>query len=127
MLLIERSIFKGQELKTRNGLKLKKLQKLQFLFVTSSVGLSMLASLVLGFIVGLTLMVAVFIAVILYINKRQTKVSSLGFNDSDKSSNEISYPNYSGCKLTYVCLSCGTKVSDRTCRRCGSHMKKVVF
>lgn len=60
-------------------------------------------------------MMAVFIAVILYINKRQTKVSSLGFRDSDKSSNERSYPNYSGSKLTYVCLSCGTKVSDRRC------------
>lgn len=62
-----------------------------------------------------SLMMAVFIAVILYINKRQTKVSSLGFRDSDKSSNERSYPNYSGSKLTYVCLSCGTKVSDRRC------------
>jgi hypothetical protein len=85
----------------------------------------MLAYYMLGFIVGLVLMVAVFIAVILYINKRQTKVTSLGFRHSD-SNNERSYPNYSGSDLTYVCLSCGTKVSDR-CRRCRPHMKKVVF
>jgi len=62
-------------------------------------------------------MVAVFIEVILYINKRQTKVSSLGFRDD----------TFNGSTLTYVCLSCGTKVSDMTCRRCGSHMKKVLF
>jgi hypothetical protein len=72
-------------------------------------------------------MVAVFIAVILYIDKRQTKVSSLGFRDSDKSSDERSYPNYNGSKLMYVCLSCGTKVSDRMCRRCGSHMKSGIL
>jgi hypothetical protein len=43
---------------------------------------------------------------------------------SDKSSNERSYSSYGSSKLTYDCLSCGTEVSDRTCRKYGSHMKK---
>jgi hypothetical protein len=46
--------------------------------------------------------------------------TSLGFRDSEilMSNTESSFHNYSGRKLTYVCLSFGTKVSDRACRRC---------
>jgi hypothetical protein len=109
-------------------LKLKQLQKFQLLFISSSFGLSMLATYMMGFILGLTLMIAVLIAIIFYINKRQAKVlRSLGFRDSDIGSNERPYANGSSGKLRYACLSCGTKVSGRTCRKCGSHMKKVIF
>lgn len=81
----------------------------------------MLATFLLGFILSLTLMIAVFVGIIFYIRKRQ-----VGFREADISSDKRGYVNGS-TKLRYVCLSCGTKVSGRTCRKCGSHMKKVVF
>jgi hypothetical protein len=73
----------------------------------------MLAIYMIGFILGLTFMIGVFIGIIFYVNKRQAKlVRSLGLKDSDINNNERLYANRN-IKLKYVCLSCGAKVSGR--------------
>lgn len=94
---------------------------LQLLFVGGSAGLSMLATYLLGYLLGLTMMVAILVGFNLYIRKRRVEVLKFfGVKDAgiDSSSNT---------KIRYICLSCGTKVFGRTCKKCGSHMKKVVF
>jgi hypothetical protein len=107
---------------------LKQLQKMQLLFVSCSVGLSMLATYLLGFLLGLILMVALFVGINLYIRKRQAKaLEFFGVREADIENGRVYGNVSSSTKLRYVCLSCGAKVTTRTCRKCGSHMKKVVF
>ncbi len=93
------------------------------LVVVPIIGASMLATYFLGFVIGFISNMFMFIVVILYIQRKKWK--EFGFNDKleryygDRSSDDT--------KLSYLCLSCGSKVDGRTCIKCGSHMKKGVF
>ena len=92
------------------------------LFAFAIMGASMLATYFLGFVIGFILIVFMFIGVILYIQRKGSNVERGGYYDST-SSGSTDF----NTKPIYVCLACGSNVSERTCRKCGSHMKKVVF
>ena len=77
-----------------------------------------------GFLIGIAINIAIFLGLIFYIRKKQTKgLRSFGFSDERAGGG---YTN-SGTGLKYVCLSCDAKVSGSRCSRCGSKMKKPVF
>jgi hypothetical protein len=80
--------------------------------------------------IGLGLFLFAYVGFIVYTRKRESNtLNSLGLSNSnsdtatDDANNNIS----GGSKIIYICLSCGKKVSGRSCRKCGSHMKKAVF
>lgn len=118
-------------------IKLKQLQRFQLLFISGSIGFSMLVTYLFGLILGLAIVIASYIGVIVYIRRREAKLlKSLGFRDSDSDDNLNNWPHVNinsndsssnRSKPTYVCLVCGRKVSGRICSKCGSRMKKVVF
>jgi hypothetical protein len=96
------------------------------LFAFAIMGASMLATYFLGFVIGFVLIVFMSIGVILYIQRKGSKelgsnVERGGYHGGSSSSARL------GTKLSYVCLACDSKVSERTCGKCGSHMKKAVF
>jgi hypothetical protein len=91
------------------------------LVVVPIIGASMLATYFLGFVLGFISNMFMFIVVILYIQRKKWK--EFGFNDKQ----EGYYGRSDDTKLSYLCLSCGSKVNGRTCIKCGSHMKKGVF
>ncbi|HET7147630.1 MAG TPA: hypothetical protein VFI73_03945 [Candidatus Nitrosopolaris sp.] len=99
-----------------------KLIKRGLLFAFALMGASMLATYFFGFVIGFMLNVFMFIGVILYIQRKAFNVERRGYYGGSSSANADF-----NTKLAYVCLACGNKVSERTCRECGSHMKKVVF
>lgn len=104
---------------------LKPVLKRQLLFVGGSLGLSLISTYFFGFLIGLTLNIVLFIAVIFYIRRRQMKALRLfGFGD-EKVGGRSFIGGYG--KLNYLCIVCGTKVSGRKCRKCGSNMKKPIF
>ncbi|MGC2429154.1 MAG: hypothetical protein WA421_19125 [Nitrososphaeraceae archaeon] len=105
--------------------RLKPVLKRQLLFVGASLGISLVSTYFFGFLIGFTLNIALFIAVIFYIRRKQMKALGLfGFGDE-----KVGGPSFTGGyrKLNYLCLLCGTKVSGKKCGKCGSHMKKPVF
>jgi len=90
-------------------------------------GASILATYFLGFVIGLMFNVFMVIAVVLYIQRKQSK--EIGYNAERGGYYGSSSSVSSGfsTKPSYVCLACDSKVSERTCGKCGSHMKKAVF
>jgi hypothetical protein len=99
-----------------------KLVKRGLLFAFAIMGASTLATYFLGFVIGFMLNVFMFIGVILYIQRKGSNVERGGYYDST-SSGSTDF----NTKPIYICLACGSDVSERSCRKCGSHMKKVVF
>jgi hypothetical protein len=98
--------------------------KRQLLFIGASLGISLVLTYFFGFLIGFALNIAIFVGLIFYIRKKQTKgLRSFGFSDERAGGG---YAN-SGTGLKYVCLSCDAKVSGSKCSRCGSKMKKPVF
>ena len=114
--------------------------KLQILFVGVSVGISLIVTYFFGFMIGSVLNIVMLFGIIYYIRRKQEFGSSSSlFGFSDKSPS-FSSPSSSSSRISsnssitntdrnikYVCLTCSTKVTGRTCRKCGSHMKKPVF
>jgi ribosomal protein L40E len=113
--------------------------KLQILFVGVSVGISLIVTYFFGFMIGSVLNIVMLFGLIYYIRRKQEFGSSSLFGFSDKSPS-FSSPSSSSSRISsnssitntdrnikYVCLTCSTKVTGRTCRKCGSHMKKPVF
>jgi cbb3-type cytochrome oxidase subunit 3 len=97
------------------------------LFAVPIIVAGMLATIFLGFVIGFILVVFMFIGVILYIQRKASKERGFnaqrgGYYDGNSSSSA----GFS-TKPSYVCLACDSKVSERTCGKCGSHMKKAVF
>jgi hypothetical protein len=95
------------------------------LFAAAIMGASMLATYFLGFVIGFMLNVFMVIGVVIYIQRKQSK--EIGYNaerggyyGSSSSAGFSTRPNY-------VCLACGSKISERTCSNCGSHMKRAEF
>src|SRR5919204_6625999 len=117
---------------------IKSMLKLQILFVGVSVGISLIVTYFFGFMIGSVLNIVMLFGIIYYIRRKQEfgSFSSSLFGFSDKSpspsssssriSNNSSITN-TDRNIKYVCLTCSTKVTGRTCRKCGSHMKKPVF
>jgi hypothetical protein len=99
-----------------------KLVKRGLLFAFAIMGASMLATYFLGFVIGFMLNVFMFIGVILYIQRKRFNVERGGYYGSS-SSGSAGF----NTKPIYICLACGSNVSERSCRKCGSQMKKVVF
>ena len=97
------------------------------LFAVAIMGAGMLATNFLGFVIGCILIVFMFIGVILYIQRKGSKEP--GFNAERGGYYGSSSSSSAGfsTKPSYVCLACDSKVSERTCGKCGSHMKKAVF
>jgi hypothetical protein len=93
------------------------------LVVVPIIGASILATYFLGFVIGFITNMFMFILVILYFQRK--KWMEFGFNDNQEGyyGSHISKDT----KLSYQCLSCGSKVNGKTCIKCGSHMKKGVF
>ena len=117
--------------------------KLQILFVGVSVGISLIVTYFFGFMIGSVLNIVMLFGLIYYIRRKQTKEfgsssssSLFGFSDkspspspsspSSRISSNSSITN-TDRNIKYVCLTCSTKVTGRTCRKCGSYMKKPVF
>jgi hypothetical protein len=98
------------------------LVKRGLLFAFAIMGASMLATYFLGFVIGFMLNVFMFVGVILYIQRKGFNLERGGYYGSS-SSGSADF----NTKPIYVCLACGSNVSERTCHKCGSHMKKVVF
>jgi hypothetical protein len=98
------------------------LVKRGLLFAFAIMVASMLATYFLGFVIGFMLNVFMFVGVILYIQRKGFNVERGGYYGSS-SSGSADF----NTKPIYVCLACGSNVSERTCHKCGSHMKKVVF
>jgi hypothetical protein len=86
----------------------------------------MLATYFLGFVIGFMLNVFMFIGAMFYIQRKRSK--EIGFN-AERGGYYGSSSGSAGfsTKPSYVCLACGSKVSGRTCGKCGSQMKKAVF
>ena len=87
-------------------------------------GLSMLTTYFLGFVLGFILTMFMFIVVILYIQRKKWK--EFGFSD-EKQGYYGGASSSDGTKPSYVCLACGSKINGSTCDKCGSHMKKGEF
>lgn len=112
---------------------LKQIQRFRLLFLGGSIGLTMLLTYLFGLVLGLGLFLSAYIGFIVYTRKRESNtLNSLGLSNSnsDTATNKGQHANNNisgGSKIMYICLSCGRKVSGRTCRKCGSRMKKAVF
>ena|SRR5437899_6569107 len=106
----------------RNG----KLIQRGLLFAVVIMGASMLATYFLGFVIGFMLNVFMFIGAMFFIQRKRSK--EIGFN-AERGGYYGSSSGSAGfsTKPSYVCLACGSKVSGRTCGKCGSQMKKAVF
>lgn len=101
----------------------------QLMFVGSSIALSFILAFMFGFIVCSIVNTVLFIAIVFYIRRQQLK--ALGKFGSDEETTwrgaEPQVGRAKGLKLKYLCLVCGGEVSGRTCKTCGSHMKKPVL
>jgi hypothetical protein len=107
----------------RNG----KLIQRGLLFAVVIMGASMLAMYFLGFVIGVMLNVFLFIGAMFYIQRKRSKEIEFNADRGGYYGNSSSVSAGSSTKPSYVCLACGSKVSGRTCRNCGSQMKKAVF
>jgi hypothetical protein len=101
--------------------------KRQILLMTCSLTVSFVLAFVVGFLIGLIINMLLFAAAVYYIRPNRLKVGEkLNFKDKEITTrNEHVSGNV--MKLKYTCLVCSSEVSDVTCKRCGSHMKKAVF
>lgn len=99
------------------------------MFVGCSIGLSFILALMFGFLVCNIVNTVLFIAIVFYIRRQQLK--ALGKFGPDEETTwrgvEPLVGRARGLKLKYLCLVCGGEVSGRTCKICGSHMKKPVL
>src|ERR671931_1465569 len=102
---------------------IKSMLKLQILFVGVSVGISFIVTYFFGFMIGSVLNIVMLFGIIYYIRRKQTKE----FGSFSSSSSRVSSITNTDRNIKYECLTCSTKVTGRTCRKCGSHMKKPVF
>lgn len=103
--------------------------KRQLLFVISSIGISFVITFLFGLIIGLTLNILLLVTSAFYIRTKQKKtLRKFGFDDQRLFGHK---PEFSGgksnIKMNYICLICGSKVTERTCKKCGSNMKKPTF
>ena len=103
-----------------NNRSLNPVLKQTLLFMGSSLGISFVIMYFLDFIAGIIVNIAIFIGAIFYIRRKQMNASgSIGFKGKSFARGEI--------KLTYVCLSCGRKVTGKVCSKCGSNIRKPSF
>ena len=94
--------------------------KQMLLFMGSNIAISFVIVYFFDFIVGIIVNIAIFIGAIFYIRRKKMYGSgSTGFKGKSFARGEI--------KLTYVCLSCGRKVTGKVCSKCGSKMRKPLF
>lgn len=107
----------------RNG----KLIQRGLLFVVVIMGASMFATYFLGFVIGFMLNVFLFIGAMFYIQRKRSNENEFNADKGGYNGSSRSISAGSSTKPSYVCLACGSKVSGRTCRKCGSQMKKAVF
>lgn len=89
------------------------------MFVVALMGSSVLVTYFFGFIIGFMTNVFMFVGVIIYIQRRESK--EIGLDEKRQGA------YYAVTKPSFVCLTCGGDFDGTTCRRCGSHMKKAVF
>jgi hypothetical protein len=105
----------------------KMITKRQVLFVGANIGVYLIVNHLFGFFVGFIVNTAIFLAILLYIRKRQ--LNALGsFESSDKT--VVAGTRYSSnqeMKLRYGCISCSSEVKGSECTNCGSKMKKPLF
>jgi hypothetical protein len=102
--------------------------KRQILFVGCSLGIGFVLTFLVGFLIGFIINMIILIAVALYIRKKRLKaLRKSGFWDETIGLGGAQSFGEEYIKLKYLCLVCGSEVSDRTCETCGSHMKKPVF
>src|SRR5215467_2244980 len=100
----------------------------RLLFAGVVMGGTMLVAFFFGFVIGFIANVFMFIGVILYIQRKESK--ELGFNEERREDyfddTSRSSPGF-GIKPSYTCLVCGNNVNETICRKCGSRTKKAVF
>jgi len=82
----------------------------------------MLVGYFFGFVIGFTANVLMFIGVVLYIQRKESK--ELGLNEERGGGY---YGDTSSSSPSYACLVCGNNVNETSCSKCGSRAKKAVF
>jgi hypothetical protein len=102
----------------------------QLMFIGCSIGLSFIFTFMFGFLVCSIINTVLFIAIVFYIRRQRLK--ALGkFGSGEETTWRGTEPQIGGrakgLKLKYLCLVCGLEVSSRTCKSCGSQMKKPVL
>lgn len=105
-----------------------KLVRRRLLFAGVVMGGTMIVAFFFGFLIGFIANVFMFIGVILYIQRKESK--ELRFNEEQRGGyygdTGSSSPGF-GIKPSYTCLVCGNNVNGTACRKCGSRTKKAVF
>jgi hypothetical protein len=107
----------------------KSMLKRQLLVVICSIGISFVTTFVFGIIIGFTLNILLLAVSAFYIRTKQNKaLRKFGFDNERPSDHNPEFGRgKSNIKLKYLCLICGSKVTERTCKKCGSNMKKPMF
>lgn len=103
---------------------LKPVLKRQILVLGASISVGLLVTYFFGFLIGLAANIAVLLAMVFYLRRRQIQaMKAFGFSD------ETAGRGYADSRvsLRYVCLSCGGEFKGASCARCGSRMKKPLF
>jgi hypothetical protein len=108
---------------------LKPVQKRQLLFIGGSLAACFVIGYVFGYFVGIILNMAIFVAILFYIRKKQSRaLKSLGFSDEKAGGAGFSWFNNDSVKVRYICLGCGAEIDGiANCSKCGSRMKKPIF
>jgi hypothetical protein len=103
---------------------LRPVLKRQVLFMGASLAVGLVVSYFFGFLIGLAANIAVLVAIMFYMRRRQLRaMKAFGFGDETAGGGFASR----GVSLRYVCLSCGGEFKGASCGNCGSRMKKPLF
>ena len=102
--------------------------KRQLILVTIIFGMSLVLTYLFGFLLGCILNVLLLVLITFYIRRNQwIGLRKFGFEDETIGDRRPRTFVETNLKLEYLCLICGSKISGRTCEKCGSHMKKPRF
>jgi hypothetical protein len=91
----------------------KKFLTIQMLWIGVSIAISFAVHLVLPFPYSIPVIIGAFLLMGVFVRRRQ--VRALGLTRE------------SGSRISYYCMSCGTKHSSGSCPHCGSKLKKAGF
>jgi hypothetical protein len=101
----------------------------QLMFVGCSIGLNFIFTFMIGFLVCNIVNTVLFISIVFY--TRGQRLKALGKFGSDEETTwrgtEPQIGRAKSLKLKYLCLVFGLEVYNRTCKTCGSRMKKPVL
>lgn len=108
---------------------LRPVLKRQLLFIGGILAACFVIGYLFGYFIGIILNMAVFIAILFYIRKKQSRaLKSLGFSDEKAGGAGFGWFNGDSVRVRYICLGCGAEIDGiNSCNKCGSRMKKPIF